>query len=430
MSSGEKASSGRIAALDVARGLALLGILLVNVEFFALPFGVAAEVGGNAASGLGRALSAAVAILCEGKFYPLFSLLFGIGLALQKRSAAARGVAFHSFYLRRLGFLAGAGVAHALLLWYGDILFVYSVAGLLLLIASRVGGRRLLSVGVALLLIGVLLSSSMALIAGLASPRESAEIETATAETAAESPASGAERAGPFRRLIGALAAGDAPEPGSEIWRNAETEAFRDGPYLDAVGVRALDFVAILVGQLFGGGFHIVGLFFLGAGILELGFFEPGSSWPRRMALAGAALGLPLVVVGFLLEGSTGDFGLFFWTLCNTIGGPLLALAYLSLVTLRVGWRAGGPLSRALARTGRMAFTNYLAQTVIATFVTYHWGLARFGSLDAMERYALAAAVFALQVGASVLWLRGFRLGPLEWIWRSVTYGRRMPLRR
>ncbi|MFC6771650.1 DUF418 domain-containing protein, partial [Halorubrum pallidum] len=119
-----------------------------------------------------------------------------------------------------------------------------------------------------------------------------------------------------------------------------------------------------------------------------------------------------------------------YWRQFNYVGSLLLAGGYLGAVTLYVRRRPDGPVTNALAAVGRTAFTNYLLQTVIATTLFYGHGLGLFGSVNRVEQYALVLVVWAVQIALSVLWLRRYRFGPVEWVWRTLTYGERQPIRK
>ncbi|MEX2219113.1 MAG: hypothetical protein WD749_10180, partial [Phycisphaerales bacterium] len=159
------AEGERIGAIDTTRGFALLGILVVNMQYFGEPFGTAIDhVPPRGGTTLDVGAFYIEKVLCEGKFYPLFSLLFGVGLAVQWSRAAARGRGFLAPGFRRLGALAVMGMAHGLLLWYGDILFVYATAGVWLLLMVWARARTLVLTAVPVYLWGTLLATLMGLL--------------------------------------------------------------------------------------------------------------------------------------------------------------------------------------------------------------------------------------------------------------------------
>jgi uncharacterized protein len=149
-----------------------------------------------------------------------------------------------------------------------------------------------------------------------------------------------------------------------------------------------------------------------------------------RRLLVGGLFGVGIVLAGvWYIETSdwSADAALF-WRQFNYLGSLLVAGGYVGAVTLYARRRPEGPLTRSMAAVGRTAFTNYLLQTVVATSVFYGHGLGLFGSVSRVEALGMVVAFWPLQVGLSVLWLRVFRFGPVEWVWRTLTYGERQPL--
>ncbi len=411
----------RIDALDVARGFALLGIFLVNIDLMALPFGL---IEARPAARADSAVWLFVSMFCEGKFYPLFSLLFGMGLALQRQNVLAAGGNFVPLYLRRLALLACFGLLHGLALWYGDILFVYSLAGLLLLAASPLPGRVLLGISGVLWVLGVLAVMSLVSIAALSgegisgdTPREELLAEALATEVPED--------------LWETLGSGEIDSP---EWLATEISAYRDGPATRAFGFRAVSF-ALSAGLVLFAGLDILAMFALGAALIRLGLFERTASgelnpWFARFLAGAMLLGMPMAAASVILPVAMGPWGDVLGQGLRVLGGPLLSLGYLSALTLALEANLLGRLLEHLAAAGRMALTNYLSQSLLATFVMYHWGLGQFGTWNGVERALLVLGIFIAQLFLSRLWLRHFRFGPLEWVWRSLTYLRRQPLRK
>lgn len=450
--------ANRLIAMDVARGLALLGIFFVNIQLFAMPFGSYMQQGPETDDLLTAACYYFVKIFCEGKFYTLFSTLFGMGLVLQMHSVMRRGGGFYGLYVRRLLWLGIMGLSHALLLWYGDILFVYSLCGVALMLSARARPKVLLGVGAGLVVLGAVAQTSLTAL-GLISQPPPAEVaateavpptaageaapvdpqtgprsdETTADATAASAAADTPDPRSPFIRFIRSLEKNPSQQPDAPIWMETETEAYRDGPYLQAFLFRAISWAMMIVVFVFGFGWHVLGMFFLGAGLLKAGLLSPaGAAWQARLALLGLLVGVPAATIATILHGIANDS---WWIMSLSVfllmfSGPLVALMYLSTVAIIVRNGLAAPVTWVLANVGRMALTNYIMQTVIATFVFYHWGLAQFGSWTRPERCGLVLAVFAAQCVISPLWLSIFRFGPLEWVWRSVTYLRPQPMLR
>jgi uncharacterized protein len=318
------------------------------------------------------------------------------------------------------------GLAHGLLIWYGDVLFIYSFCALLLLACSGLGARWLLVIA------GFLLVASVLLTAGLGALGVAFAGSAGAAPAAVEVAISSPEAAEPhpfleWTRHVSAMQEG----PMDSSWMELETRAYRDGGLLDVVGFGAVSFAGMLLFMLAGGGWHILAMFFLGAALCRLGLLEAPARPQRRRLLALALLvGLPLAIfAAALLVAIPGDAGPVASATVNLLAGPLVAIGYLLAWFEIVDGKLLQRLTRWLAATGRMALSNYLAQSVVAAALMRFWGLGLFGSLSPFERVALVLLLFPLQVAISVWWMSRYRFGPLEWLWRSATYARRQPWR-
>jgi uncharacterized protein len=183
---------------------------------------------------------------------------------------------------------------------------------------------------------------------------------------------------------------------------------------------------------LHGTGLHVLAMFFLGAGLMKAGIFDPAKrTLRRRLALAGLLLGLPLVAVGtFLPLAISGAGGAVPRDVFQCVGGTLMSLGYLAGVILIVEGGRVVRLSRPVAAAGRMGLTGYLSETLLVTAVMYWWGLGLFGTISPAGEVGLTLVVYGAVVLISTLWLRVALFGPLEWVWRWLTYLRRPPLMR
>ncbi len=468
----------RVLAIDAARGFALLGIFAVNVQSFGEPFGkFISGVPGENESALAHALFYFVKVFCEAKFYPLFSMLFGMGLVLQM-GRAPQGK-FVPMYARRLGVLLLIGLIHATLIWYGDILFLYAIAGVGLLLASRLSGKVLLGIGAGLVLFvacacgtlwGGLSSMSERAVessftsaamgdqieanaATDAAPARSdggelaidveadAESDEGSGEIAIDSAAAGqAERGRAFARLVEGLSNQTIQQgPSDPAWIALETQAFAKGPWRDSFMFNLMCWVISLVAGLFSYSWHVLGLFFVGAGLMKLGVFqaqsERGATWRRILLVVWLVVGVPgSALAAGLPQLVPTAAGYIASSMLLFLCGPLVALMYVCVIWRLADWGAkGGVVGQAigaLARVGRMALTNYLLHSVIFTGVFYWWGLGLFGELTRPERLLLVPLVYGALCVTSWLWLRHFRMGPMEWVWRSLTYWKVQRLRR
>ncbi|MCO5169571.1 MAG: DUF418 domain-containing protein [Planctomycetes bacterium] len=400
----------RIVALDVLRGVAILGILPVNVLSFALP----AAVIEDAVHFMSPARSEAWAhgllqTLVSYKFITIFALLFGAGLALQRSRAGADA----SFYPRtgwRLALLAGLGLLHAFGLWHGDVLFFYATIGAVALALSWFPTPALLALGV----LGAVVIPSVVLLLVSLVP---VPVEL-----------------GP-RTLEAALAAPDAAGAVGSVGIGREVEVFRGGTYLEMLGVRAVHWLYQLGAMLMIFGWRVAGLFFLGIAAERLGLLRPderGRRVLRWMLVLGLVIGLPVELWQATVK-ATGPVpyaALLRVEAAHQVGSLALALAYAAgVLLLPAAWLPEAPL-RWLSNVGRLALTNYLGQTVICTTIFYAYGLGWFATLTRVQLWGVAVAVWVVQLALSALWLRWFVMGPVEWAWRSLTWLKVQPLRR
>lgn len=402
--------SQRHAELDLLRGLAVLGILAMNVRSFGGPFATYMNPllmeGWN--QGASRAAYIATAIIFDTKMMSLFSMLFGAGAVvwLSKRTGAGKPAVW--LWMRRMFWLLVIGCIHAYFIWEGDILVPYAMCGMLLLWwARRLPAWLLLGLGAALVCVGGVLWSGM----GLA-------VESIPDEAAREQAIEG------MRRSF---------EPGpASLERSIATAT---GPYPGQVRARA-PMVWMIQTKMFVLYFiwRAGGMMLIGAGLMKLGVLTGRLSRGAYAAMAalGLIVGGAMAAVGVQqLEAANyavpRRLVLDSW---NYFGSLFMAIGYVGLAI----WlhRAGvlGWLGRTVAAAGRMAFTNYLAQSLICTFIFYGHGLGLYGRLDYAEQLLVAAGIWALQLAWSPWWLARYQFGPMEWTWRSLTYWRLQPLAR
>lgn len=393
----------RIASIDVLRGFAVLGILIVNMQGFArVPSAYMNPTSGSAFDGAEPWIWAAVYILADTKFISIFSMLFGAGIAMTSERMANRGLSGTGLHCRRQFWLLVIGLVHAYLIWHGDVLVVYAVCGFLLYPMRKLPPRRLLWIGGCMVAFVVPLWA----LAGLSIPYwpEADRLELA------------AEWAPPQEVL------------------DAEIAALRGG-LSEQLSVRAPMALALETSAFLGlllwraGGLMLVGM-----GLYKLGVLAAARSaaFYRRMAIVGIGTGLPLAAAGAaykLHHGFAFERVMFQGALFNYVGSVGVFLAYAALVMLLVqSGRLPEPTAR-LAATGRMALTNYIAQSLICTLIFHGHGLGLFERVAAPGRIAIVIAIWTLQLLWSPWWLRRFRFGPLEWLWRTATYLKRQPMR-
>ncbi len=399
---GPVATGDRLTVLDMLRGVALLGVFAMNIEWFSRPMQAMGSGVPAAATGLDRIVALGVHVLVAGKFWTLFSLLFGMGFVLMADRIAAAGRSVEQVVARRMAALFVFGVAHVVLLWPGDILHTYALAGLLLMVMRGLAPTWQLLVGLALYLgmglfylanAALLLVVPDALMAGLR-----ADFAAGAAEAAA---------------------------------------VYRDGGFAAVTARRVADYVqVVLQGQLMMipmvAGVFLVGSWLMRTGRLRAGVEDRGFWW--RLLAAALPPGVLFTAAGVAL-GTSFDGGVLEPRAALSAGLMLLgalplALVYLALLVLAWSHRPGARVLGAVAPAGRMALTHYLGQSLVCSLLFYGYGLGLWGELGRAAQCALVLVVFALQVVASHLWLARHRYGPMEWLWRWATYGRRPGWRR
>jgi uncharacterized protein len=377
----------RIAAVDVLRGFALLGVVVVNTQAFAgpPPPPLAAD----------RVVAWLVAWLFTAMSYSLFSLLFGLGFTIQMERAEGRGQDFGAFFRRRCAVLFAIGVAHAVLLFEGDILTLYAVLGIVLLSFRERSQAAVIRWAVALVAVAVGIN------------------------------------------LLGAVATlGSPPEQQGGGLLGPENPAYRTLSYLDDIPARIAPAVSQALGQLVLGFPNVFSMFLLGLYLGRRGVFgdvEGNVRVFRSLRRWGLLLGLPLNAVSAtltVLVAGTWPSALWLGEAVQAAGAPLLMLGYLGSVVLLL--RSAGPVATVLGRlapVGQISLTCYLSSSLLLNLAYYGFGLALYGRTGAAQNLAVSAVVYLLLVLGANLYAGHFRYGPVEWLWRSLSYGRRQPMR-
>ena len=407
------ADGARIASLDFIRGIAVLGILAANIVAFGQP--MTAYMYPDAFTVLhGEAADwawVAQFVLIDGKMRGLFTLLFGAGMMLFMERAWARGQD-RRLQARRLAWLGAFGLAHYFLLWKGDILFSYAVTGMVALLCLRMTGRSQLVLGALLYLAGAILWGGLMGMTWLIA-------DTSVGEQAGFAVA----RAGMIDGMNAELADGVL-----------ETRIVTEGSYPAFVAHNVTAHASDLAFFLFLWAFETLPLMLIGMALYRLGLFE--GRWSARRVrlwgwagfvgggLATLALAVWLKAEGLTYYGTQAGFAGFSYL--PRFGMTLGLAALLALWGSHVrGW-----LAERLSAAGRAAFTNYLGTSLIMLFVFHGWAGGLFGQLGRFELYGVMLAAWALMLAWSKPWLDRYRYGPLEWLWRCLTYGRLFPLRR
>lgn len=395
----------RLDHLDVLRGFALLGILLVNFQWFTRPIQAIVLGAEPGLAGADLAVDLGIKAFAEGKFYALFSMLFGAGFALMADRARQAQAPFWGVYLRRLLALAAFGLLHIALVWSGDILLVYSLVGFLMVALFRnTPPQRLWKWALPFIFLPTLLLAVFTVLLGMAQSDPE-------------------------------FAAGFA----AEITRQQDTQAanlaaaantYASGSFGEVMAQRFADLGFMFANALFWIP-PVLGYFLLGRWLLLSGRLQAPDAhadWLRRWRLLGLVVGIPLSIAGaWLLHEqaiSIPTLDLVLAQFLFVAGAALLAVGYLCTVVL-----SARPLAW-LAPVGRMALSNYLLQSLFWTAVFYGYGLGLWGQVPRALQPLCVVGFFAAQVVLSHWWLKRFRFGPAEWLWRVVSYGRLQPFSR
>ena len=408
------ASSQRVVSLDFIRGLAVMGILAANIVAFGQPF-AAYMYPGAFITPHGEAegwMWVAQFVLIDGKMRGLFSLLFGAGLYLFMERARARG-ATRWLQARRLLWLGLFGLVHFFFIWRGDILFLYAAAGLVALLLIDISRRDQFVVGLLAYFAGAVL------FLGIMAPMQ----------LIADSPTAASSE--PLAEMVASLSQAKADDLADGA---TETELKRSGDYFGLVEHRVREHTADLGVMLMMFWLETLPLMLLGMALYRKGMFD-GSLDRRKQMLwgwAGVLVGGALSLIIALWARSTG-FTYYATLAAFSAWSPIPRLMMtLGLAALLALWglRAGGWLGRRVSAAGRAAFTNYLGTSVVMMLVFHGWAGGLFGELTRGQLYAVVALTWILMLVWSKPWLERYRYGPLEWLWRCLTYGKRLPLRK
>ncbi len=379
----------RVEVVDVLRGFALIGVLLMNMTSFA---GYHAPL--EAMGAISRVVSLFITAFAQAKFYTIFSFLFGWGMSIQMERAAQRGRRFVPLYVRRLLILLLFGLAHGILIWDGDILAIYAVLGFFLLLFRKCSDRTILITVVVCLLIPVLIS--------IPGPGET------------------------FREWYNDL---------GKSWLDRmiegyEANVFVEGTYGEMVQHR---WHAVIFGYTRAAYWatHVLAMFLLGLYVGRRKIFQ---NIPAHLPLIRKTLWVGLIVGGILnaifvyAVASPDSIPEQYFQLATrgarTVGSSILCLGYMAVIILlfqRQEWR---DKLMPLAAIGRMPLTNYLMHSLILTPIFYGYGLGFYGTLSPAITIVLTFVIYQAQIVLSNWWLSRYRFGPAEWLWRSLTYGK------
>ncbi len=379
--------SNRVPTLDILRGISLFGILLVNIMAFYIPMPHVTDLSNWFTAAKDIIHYQYIEIYVQSSFYPLFSMLFGYGLAIQFIKATEQQAKFTPFAIKRLVILFILGMLHALLIWWGDILATYAFCGLFLLVFIRMRPWLLLTMAVLLNgLLHVFYLGGLSVLGILHS-----EVEVLAVDI---------------------------------IQIQNSITAYGTGSWLDTFNQRLVDlsiqqssmtwFVSLVT---------ILPYMMVGATLAKWKLIERASQYKKvwfTLAVVCVSAGLfiknaPILFTRtYLLE-----------YLKVYVGGPILALGYIAIIVVICSFV---PLAIKLfmpfAKLGRMSLTMYLMQSIILSVLFYNWGFGLYGQVDVELGIYISIAIILVQMVIAELWFMKFNRGPIEWIMKKLTYGK------
>lgn len=378
-------SKERIATLDVLRGFSLLGILLVNMFGFYLPMPHIADLSNWFSEAQDIILQQLLDIYVQSSFYPLFSMLFGYGLAMQFLKAKQTGTNFYRFAPKRMVILFAVGMLHAIFIWWGDILATYAFCGVFLIALMRLPAKWLLTM--AIVVNGLFHAFILSLY----------------------------KVSGMFTMTT------DSMSVDIEAIQSAIT-AYGVGTWADAFSQRLVDLsIQMSAFMWISALFTILPYMLIGAALAKWRLIERAKEkliiW---FVLALVGIGVGIYVKSLPIAGAQ--------TLGNEylqvyIGGPILALGYLAVVTLLMQLPVIAKILTPVAKAGRMSMTLYIMQSIVCTALFYNWGFSLYGKVDVQMGIFIALAIYVSQLLIAELYFTKFKQGPLEAAMKRLTYG-------
>jgi uncharacterized protein len=409
-----RSGAGRVKTLDIVRGIAVMGILAMNIVAFAMPLEAYMNPRAYGWESDADLVSWIVSfLLFDGRMRGLFSFLFGASMLLVINRAETSGQDAGGVHFARMGWLLAFGLLHFYFIWWGDILALYALVGMVAWFLHRRPARLLVVLAIILILLQTVLFAGLTVLA-------------ADAAEAAAQPGASQAALETWQQF-----ADDFAVPSAAAL--AETLALYRGGYLGIlahqVGENLLDpFISTMMF-----GMETLAYMLLGMATLKSGFIT--GEWLRRryaqIALWGFAIGLPAyaLLAWIILRSDFDVVTLFAVSLgASTLVRPVMIVATAALIIL-LTWRGGWLVDR-IAAAGRAAFTNYLGTSILMTGLFYGWGFGLFGRLSRAELWLVVLAAWILMLSWSKPWLDRYLYGPFEWLWRSLARRSLQPMRK
>jgi uncharacterized protein len=415
----------RISIIDIIRGLALLGILIVNMYSFSHPLEESWFAFDPKMSVVDQITTWCILLLAEGKFYPIFSILFGWGLTLQMQRLTTKGQSFIAFYCRRLILLLLMGLLHAYFIWVGDILSLYAVLGFVLIFYRHAQPKTLL------IWVGIWLAISLFIYLWLIFSFRNDSIQVAEPTIEEQ------QLLDVAKPVNSALTVEFKEKDNEPILLEPIYQFYAQGSFAEITAQRAHEIYSMVIWADMIGAPEILAFFLLGVyfGRRQL-FQQLNNNLTLIYQLLGWGLGLGIVsnfiyaTWSITLE-QYEPFPLAVIVLiAQSIGSLTLSLGYIAGIMLLNRQPYGQFFLRWLSPVGQMALTNYLTQSLICTLIFYGYGLGLFGQISITAGVVLAGLIYSVQIIWSTWWLQRFYFGPMEWLWRSGVYMKWQPFYR
>ncbi len=388
--------SERIDELDIIRGLALFGILIVNMAFFKYPIFFDRHPD-SFATGIDQLGAWFIQLFFTGKFYAIFSFLFGLGFFIFMERTLEKGLELVPLYRRRLLALLVFGFIHLFIIWTGDILFTYALVGFILLRFRSKPVESIRKWIIGLFITSFILDFLFGLVIG-----------------------------------TGEVFAGDKYAMFTKEMVDGAITVYLEGTFAELVAFRVVNEVPYVLVALIIWVPAVLAFFLCGLYAGKRGIFKdiPGNaSLLRKIRNIGLPAGTVLLLVHVLVETDLWPVGTLLrpalLSSSNYAASIFIFPSYVAIILLALQKDFYKRLLAPAAAAGRMALTNYLTQTLICIFLFYGFGLGLFGSVSVIQGIIITVVIYLIQVAWSNLWLSIFRYGPMEWFWRMLTYKRR-----
>lgn len=383
----------RIHSLDLLRGFALLGILIMNIVSFSnIGTGYINPTVGAGIEGYNAWIHAFGYLFADTRFMSIFSMLFGAGVIIFSKNIVLKNLSAAKYHYRRMGLLLIFGMIHAYLIWMGDILLMYAICGSIIFLVRHWSVKKLYILGTILFLIPVIFSVSTYLFA----PDD----------------------------VLSEISSSLTP---SQLKMDREIIAYR-GSYLEQMtprikGAVELQTFLFLIEQ----GWRILSMMILGMILFNKNILDGSrsKSFYTKLFLIGMSLGLAISSFGLwsaYAKDWNGAWYMLVGHMYNYIASLVMALGYIGLIMLWFNTNILKSLQQRLMAVGKLAFTNYILSSLICTFIFYGHGLGLFATMDRLEYWGVILFVWLVILMISPLILKKYRYGPLEWVWRKLTY--------